>query len=72
MRSKKSILRSISASSKIKLTYGYADSLVAAAVISIPIDIDIPIHIDSDMVVISSPTSTLLPSSFLFILKVKM
>lgn len=47
-RSKKSILRSISASSKIKLTYGYADSLVAAAVISIPIDIDIPIHIDSD------------------------
>jgi hypothetical protein len=48
MRSKKSILRSISASSKIKLTYGYVDSLVAAAVISIPIDIDIPIHIDSD------------------------
>jgi len=36
------------ASSKLKFTYGYTDSLVAAAVISIPIDIDIPIHIDSD------------------------
>jgi hypothetical protein len=48
MGSKKSILRSMCASSKLKFTYGYADSLIAAAVISIPIDIDIPIHIDSD------------------------
>ena len=45
---KKSILRSICSSSKLKVTYGYADSLVAAAVTSIPIDIDITIHIDSD------------------------
>jgi hypothetical protein len=49
MGSKESILRSMCASSKLKFTYGYADSLIAAAVvISIPIDIDIPIHIDSD------------------------
>jgi hypothetical protein len=47
MRSKKSILRSICASSKLKLTYGSTDSLVAA-VISIPMDIDIPIAIDID------------------------
>ena len=36
------------ASSKLKFTYGYTDSLVAAVISSIPIPIDIDIDIDID------------------------
>gem|GEM_PF-6219520 len=58
MGSKKSILRSMCASSKLKFTYGYADSLVAAVIssIPIPIDIDIDIDIGSDIITIFNIT----------------